>query len=218
MMAEGKETSRRTRVRISRAAATITLITGIPSFAPRPALAVDWNATDPGSSATSVNGLTDNYGQFTDESVIDDNADSSRGTCTYLGNGWVLTAQHVVEGSGGYGTLAPTSQIQVNVYGTNYTADAYQGFGSSDIMLVHLAGATSGPIVNLQGIERSQIYTGSAETGNLEQLGGFGYYGQLNSGTNGTNASFHRGFNIAFSDGGFIDVSADGNSRLVQGG
>jgi autotransporter-associated beta strand protein len=208
----------RTRGKIGSAVATVVLGMGVNTLAPRLALAVDWNGTDPGSSATSVDGLTGNYGQFTDESVIFNDGNSTRGTCTYLGNGWILTAQHVVEGSGGYGTLAPTSQIQVNVYGTYYTADSYQGFGSSDIMLVHLAGADSGPIVNLQGVERSQIYTGSSETGNLEQLGGFGYYGQLNSGTNGTDASFHRGFNIAYADGGFIDVSATGSSRLVQDG
>ncbi|HEY1684481.1 MAG TPA: autotransporter-associated beta strand repeat-containing protein [Tepidisphaeraceae bacterium] len=183
-----------------------------------PAWAVDWNGTDPGSSAISVNGLTDNYGQFTDESLITNYDNSTRGTATYLGNGWVLTAQHVVEGTGGYGTLAPANDIQVNVYGTNYIGDTYQTFGSSDIMLVHLAGATSGPITLLQGVERSQIYTGSSETGNLEQLGGFGYYGELNSGTNSTNVAFHRGFNIAFSDGGFIDVNADASSRLVQDG
>ncbi len=215
---EQNEASRRTRGKIGRAVATAVLGTGLANFAPQLASAVDWNGTDPGSSATSVNGLTDNYGQFTDESVIYNDDNSTRGTCIYLGNGWILTAQHVVEGSGGYGTLAPTSQIQVDVYGTYYTANSYQGFGSSDIMLVHLAGAGSGPIVNLQGVERSQIYTGSSETGNLEQLGGFGLYGQLNSGTSGTNASFHRGFNIAYADGGFIDVSADGSSRLVQDG
>jgi autotransporter-associated beta strand protein len=197
---------------------SIKIAAALVGLSPLSVRAVDWNGTDPGSSAISANGLTDNYGQFTDESVIDNNAISARGTATYLGNGWVLTAQHVVQGTGGYGTLAPASDIEVDVYGTYYTADSYQGFGSSDIMLVHLAGATSGPITNLIGVERSQIYTGSSESGNLEQLGGFGYYGELNSGTSGTNASFHRGFNIASASGGFINVSADGSSRLVQDG
>jgi hypothetical protein len=203
--------SRRVRGSVSSLKIAATLV-GLPPMA---AMGVDWNGTDPGSSAISANGLTDNYGQLTDESVIFNNAISARGTCTDIGNGWVLTAQHVVQGTGGYGTLAPASQIQVNIYGTYYTADAYQGFGSSDIMLVHLAGANSGTITNLIGVERSQIYTGSSETGNLEQLGGFGYYGPLNSGTNGTNISFHRGFNIANASGGFINVSANGSSRLV---
>ena len=212
------ESKRKARAKMRRAVGTAVLGIGFAARAPRPALAVDWNGTDPGDSATSVNGLTDNYGQFTDESVIYNYDNSTRGTATYLGNGWVLTAQHVVEGTGGYGTLAPASDIEVDVYGTYYSGEAYQTFGSSDIMLVQLSGATSGPITELQGVQESQVYTGSSETGNLEQLGGFGYYGELNSGTNGTNASFHRGFNIADADGGFIDVSADGSSRLVQDG
>src|SRR5580658_5879262 len=168
------EPRRAARARIGRAVAGATLGIASGVWTPRHAFAVDWNGTDPSASVISANGLTDNYGQFTDESVITNYFNSTRGTCTYLGNGWVLTAQHVVEGSGGYGTLAPASDIEVNVYGTNYTAEAYQGFGSSDIMLVQLAGATSGPIANLQGVQRSQIYSGSSETGNLEQLGGFG--------------------------------------------
>ncbi len=213
----GNATERRARARIARAVAA-TLGIGLAYKAPRAALAVDWNATDPGSSAISTTGLTDNYGQFTDESVIYNDYNSTRGTCTYLGDGWVLTAQHVVEGPSGYGSQAPASDIEVDVYGTYYAGEAYQTFGSSDIMLVQLAGATSGPITQLQGVQKTQIYTGSSETGNLEQLGGFGYYGELNSGTSGTNASFHRGFNIAQADGGFIDVSADGNPRLVQDG
>jgi fibronectin-binding autotransporter adhesin len=191
---------------------------GLASLAvPQKSWGIAWNATDPSSSAISNGGLTDNYGQFVDESIVTNTQQGEFGTGTYLGNGWLLTALHVVSGST-YGVLVPDSSIQVNVYGTIYTLDNYQTFGSSDIVLCHLAGYTSGPASNLVGVERSQIYTGSSETGNLEQLGGFGVNDQLNSGTYVNNETFHRGFNIAYSDGGFIDVNADGNSRLVQDG
>jgi hypothetical protein len=183
----------------------------------RTALGLAWNATDPGSSAISTNGLTDNYGQFVDESVVTNTQQGEFGTGTYLGNGWLLTALHVVSGST-YGVTVPGSSIQVNIYGQIYTVSNYVTFGSSDIVLCQLSGYTSGNVTNLPGVERSQIYTGSSETGNLEQLGGFGVNDQLNSGTDVNNQTFHRGFNIAFSDGGFIDVSANGSSRLVQDG
>ena len=185
--------------------------------APVKAWALAWNGTDPGSSAISTNGLTDNYGQFINESVVTNTQQGEFGTGTSLGNGWLLTALHVVSVST-YGITVPGSSIQVNILGTIYNVASYQTFGSSDIVLCQLAGATSGPVTTLPGVERAQIYTGSSETGHLEQLGGFGLHGLLNSGTSVNNETFHRGFNIASSDGGFIDVSANGSSRLVQDG
>jgi fibronectin-binding autotransporter adhesin len=202
---------------VRRAAVTAAIGLGFLLGTPRRSPGLAWNATDPGSSAISANGLTNNYGQFINESVVTNTQQGEFGTGTYLGNGWLLTALHVVSGST-YGVTVPGSSIQVNVYGSIYTLDNYQTFGSSDIVLCHLAGYTSGPAASLPGVERSQIYTGSAETGHLEQLGGFGLNGQLNSGTDVNNETFHRGFNSGNSDGGFIDVSANGSSRLVQDG
>ncbi len=179
--------------------------------------AVAWNGTDPGSSAISTTGLTDNYGQFVDESVVTNTAQGEYGTGTYLGNGWVLTALHVVS-TATYGVLEPGSAIHVNIFGTNYSVANYQTFGSSDIVLCQIAGFTSGTATTLPGVERSQIYTGSSENGHLEQLGGFGNHDVLNSGTAVNNQAFYRGFNVANASGGFINVSATGNSKLVQDG
>ncbi len=179
--------------------------------------AVAWNDTDPGSSALSATGLTDNYGQFVDESVVTNTAQGEYGTGTYLGNGWILTALHVVS-TATYGDLEPGSAIHVNIFGTNYTVANYQTFGSSDIVLCQVSGFTTGPATTLPGVERSQIYTGSSENGHLEQLGGFGNHDILNSGTAVNNQTFYRGFNVANASGGFINVSATGNSKLVQDG
>ncbi|MGA2440359.1 MAG: hypothetical protein ABSH08_05345 [Tepidisphaeraceae bacterium] len=50
--------------------AVTTAVLGLGGLTQRSALAVAWNGTDPSFSATSSGGLTDNYGQFTNESVI----------------------------------------------------------------------------------------------------------------------------------------------------
>src|ERR1043165_6465507 len=77
--------------------------------------AVSWNATDPTYSAVSVNGLTDMPTLFANSRVVNNGAISVRGTGTYLGDGWVLTAQHVIQGTGGYGTLPAASSITMGV-------------------------------------------------------------------------------------------------------
>ncbi|HUO10842.1 MAG TPA: LamG-like jellyroll fold domain-containing protein [Phycisphaerae bacterium] len=180
------------------------------------AAAVTWNGTDPGASAISLNGLTDNYDLLVNESVIYNGSNSTRGTATFLGNGWALTARHVIQNGSDYNTLANPNQITMDVFGTVYTGDQFVAFGSSDIALVHYANYTSGTMTNLPGVQRSQIYTGGSESGSLVQIGGFGYWGQL-GGTANTSASFHRAFNIA-SVSGSINIAANGNSRLVNDG
>jgi autotransporter-associated beta strand protein len=190
---------------------------GWSGWAGRSADGVAWNGTDPTASAVSANGLTDNYGQFTNECVVTNTQQGEFGTGTYLGNGWVLTALHVVSGST-YGVTVPGTSIQVNVYGTNYAVDNFYGWGSSDIQLIHLSGYTSGTAANLTGVERGQIYTGSSENGRLMQLGGFGVHDVLNSGTDVNNETFHRGFNLGVASGGVVTTYANGSSRLVQDG
>jgi autotransporter-associated beta strand protein len=204
-------------MRHSRTHTATLLFLAVAAASPLKSFAVAWNATDPGSSAISANGLTDNYGQFVDESVVTNTQQGEFGTGTYLGNGWLLTALHVVSGST-YGVTVPGSAMHINILGQTYTVANYQTFGSSDIVLCQLAGATSGNILKLPGVERAQINTGFSEAGHLEQLGGFGLNGQLNSGTSVNNETFHRGFNSGTPDGGFIDVSANGSARLVQDG
>jgi hypothetical protein len=194
---------------------TPLLIAAIAALSPASVVAVVWNGTDPGSSAVSTNGLTDNYGQLTDESVINNSSNSTRGTAGYLGNGWFLTARHVVQNGSDYNTIASDADISIDVYGTYYTSDSIVNFGSSDLALVHCTG--TGNISNLTGVERAQINTNYDENGRLVQVAGFGYYGQL-GGTEYTDASFHRAFNIAQANGGTITIPASGNARLVTDG
>src|SRR5580658_7078968 len=124
--------------------------------------AVSWNATVPADSAISTNGFQDQPTLFVDENVVNDTANSTRGTGTYLGDGWVLSAQHVITGSGNiYGTDASPSQITYTVdfggLSQTYTADTLAVNGSADISLIHLAGATSGLITTLPGVLDSAI-------------------------------------------------------------
>src|SRR5262245_20154732 len=67
--------------------------------------AIAWNATQPSFSATSANGLTDQPSLFINENIVNNQSNSTRGTGTYLGDGWVLTAQHVIQNGGTYGSL-----------------------------------------------------------------------------------------------------------------
>jgi autotransporter-associated beta strand protein len=194
--------------------AILSAVTALAAF-PGRGLAVIWNGTDPSSSATSSNGLTDDYGLFVDESVIYNYTNSTRGTSTYLGNGWVLTARHVVQNGSDYGTIASPGQIVLNVDGTNYTSDDIVNFGSSDLALAHFSGG--GAISYLPGVERSQINTNYDENGGLVQIGGYGLYGWI-GGSEHDDVSFHRAFNIAEANGGTINIQASGNSRLVQDG
>ena len=171
--------------------------------APRSVLGVAWNATVPTVSAVSTGGLNDNYGQFTNESVITNNDISARGTCTYLNNGWFITALHVVSTST-YGTLAPANDIVINVYGTNYTADNFVTWGSADVAMVHVSGYTSGTLPSLTGVEARQI----GPTGNgLCQIGGFGYWGPLGS-TMNSSVAFNRAFTVPSFSSPFIYTNA----------
>ena len=176
--------------------------------------AVTWNATDPSYSAVNVNGLTDNYGQFTNASYIQNNTESTRGTATYLKDGWFLTARHVVQNAGNYNDIAPPGQIYINVYGDSYYGDQIVEFGSADVALVHVGGYTSGQITTLPGVEKRQV----AGPGNgLAQIGGFGLWGPFGS-TPSSSVSFHRAFNTPSVSGAFLYLNANQNSRLVSDG
>jgi fibronectin-binding autotransporter adhesin len=211
---ELKRARRAARYRFAAAVAA-----GLASVAlPKDSLGVAWNGTEPSYSAVNANGLTDNYGQFTNESVITDYTDDDFGTCTYLGNGWFLTAQHVIENDGVYGTEAPGGSIAINVYGTTYNVDQYSGFGSADVMMVHVAGFTSNTITNLTGVESRQIPNTSDNGYGLVQVGGFGLNGELGS-TTVNNQTFHRGFNTPYSvSAPFLYLDTAANSRLVNDG
>src|SRR4051812_35456460 len=82
--------------------------------AARHASAVVWNGTDhPERGVTSSTGLTDQPGYFGNVAVVTNNFNSTRGTATYLGNGWIITARHVVQGTS-YSNLAPSGSMNFN--------------------------------------------------------------------------------------------------------
>ncbi len=193
---------------------TCALAAGL-TFAVSPkASAVLWNATDSSYSAVNTSGLTDNYGQFTNASYIYNGTASTRGTATYLKNGWFLTARHVVQNGGDYGQVAPAGQIQINIYGQNYYGDQIVEFGSADVALVHVGGYTSGQLTTLTGVEKRQV----AGPGNgLAQIGGFGLWGPFGSSPS-SSVSFHRAFNTPWVSGAYLNLNANQNSRLINDG
>jgi fibronectin-binding autotransporter adhesin len=181
----------------------------------------------PTYSAITTTPLSDALTLFINENVITNSSNSTRGTGTYLGDGWVLTAQHVIQNGSDYNTLAQPGQLTMSVSanGTShtYTADMVSTEGSPasgpDIAMIHLAGASSGPLAMLPGVLKSAIYTGGSEAGQLVQLGGYGWYGQLGSTTLSEDASFHRAFNVVSSlSGDKANVPANASSRLVNDG
>src|SRR5436190_12828833 len=92
-----------------------SMLTAIAAACAAPeALAVVWNGTDhPERGVTSSTGLTDNSGSFSNVAVINNAFNSTRGTATYLGNGWIITARHVVQGTD-YSNLAPSGSLSFN--------------------------------------------------------------------------------------------------------
>ena len=205
----------RRRVRLLGKHLTTCVLAAGMSFAMSPkASAVLWNATDSSYSAVNASGLTDNYGQFTNASYIYNGTASTRGTATYLKNGWFLTARHVVQNGGDYGQVAPAGQIQINIYGQNYYGDQIVEFGSADVALVHVGGYTSGQLTTLTGVEKRQV----AGPGNgLAQIGGFGLWGPFGSSPS-SSVSFHRAFNTPWVSGAFLNLNANQNSRLINDG
>jgi autotransporter-associated beta strand protein len=186
------------------------------------AWAIAWNGTNPLDSAVSTTGLQDKQTLFVDENLIFNSSNSTRGTATYLGNGWILTARHVIQNGSDYSTITSPGNItyQVSIGGVSqtYTADQLSTpDANSDIGLAHLTGTNSGPIATLPGVLQSQIYTGTGESGSLVQIGGYGYFGPLGT-TMQTSETFNRAFNIASISGSFVDISAVGSSTLVNNG
>ena len=163
---------------------------------------------------TSANGLTDQVGSFSNVAVVTNNFNSTRGTATYLGNGWIITARHVVQGSD-YSVLAPSGSMNFNGIAGALTVAVPD---SAEIGLVKLQ---TNPA--LTALPSTSIYTGSSEGNTIAQLGGFGYWGFVDTASPNTSAVFHRAYNVAFVSGSFVDIKLDGESRfstdgLLEGG
>ncbi len=178
--------------------------------ATRCSFAVVWNGTDhPERGVTSANGLTDQVGSFSNVAVVTNNFNSTRGTATYLGNGWIITARHVVQGAD-YSVLAPSGSMNFSGISGALTIAVPD---SAEIGLVKLQ---TNPA--LTALPSTSIYTGSSEGNTIAQLGGFGYWGFVDTPSPNTTAVFHRAYNIAFVSGSFVDIKLDGESRLSSNG
>jgi autotransporter-associated beta strand protein len=188
-----------------------TLLTSAAAtWAASHARAVVWNGTDhPERGVTSANGLTDQVGSFSNVAVVTNNFNSTRGTATYLANGWIITARHVVQGAN-YGVLAPSGSMSFNGISGALTIAVPD---SAEIGLVKLQ---TNPA--LSALPSTTIYTGSSEGNTIAQLGGFGYWGFIDTTGPNTSAVFHRAYNIAYVSGSFVDIKLDGESRLSTDG
>ncbi len=183
---------------------------------------MSWNATDSTFSATSTSGIEDKPTLWINTQSLFNYPQGFYGTGTYLGDGWFVSAEHIVTSP--YGTPdyegELTTTITVNGVSQTYGNDAVSLTpGSPDIGLVHMANWNTGPLATLPGVLGTQIYTGGSESGNLVQLGGYGEWGYLGSGLT-NNATFHRAFNVVngIDSGGNVSVVANPSTRLVNDG
>ncbi len=171
------------------------------SFAAR-SDAVFWN-NDPNAATfgvASATGLTDKPIWFANDYALYNDDNHTRGTAILLNSEWVLTVHHVVQSSAGYNPITTPNFISVFVDGIGgYFADQlFVPSDGSEIALVHLRGGVNGALNLVPNINSS-----FDENGRIVQIGGYGYWGTVNT-TNagGTNAgssnggaTFHRAYN-----------------------
>ena len=185
-----------------------------------PAFGIYWN-NDPAFGVASSTGLTDRTGWFQNTHVINNGSNGTRGTTTLLNPEWAITVRHVVQNGSNYSQIAAPNDISVNVLGTTYVADQiFTPDGVSEMALVHLRGVVANAL-DVTG----QINSSLDETGRFVEVGGYGYYGVINTtnvggtvpGTLNTGANFHRAYNVPWVPGQ-IQIIADGESSLASNG
>ncbi len=191
----------------------------VAALLPRPARAVYWN-NDPAPQfgVASATGLTDRVDWFANTHVINNQTNNTRGTTTLLNKEWAITVRHVVQNGGNYGAIAPANQVYVDVLGVRYYADQiFTPDGGTELALVHLRGGVNNAL-DATGI----IQTTGNEVGRYMHVGGYGYWGTINTtGVGGTQpgtasgaVSFHRAYNIATQSGDQLRVTANGEAAL----
>jgi autotransporter-associated beta strand protein len=206
--------------------ATLAIAACLAVAAPRPAVAVYWNA-DPAFGSSSTAGLTNRTQWFENVHVINNATNNTRGTVTLLDSQWALTVRHVVQNGGNYSAIAPAGQITVNVQGTTYAgSQIFTPDGGSEMALVRLAGNVPGVLPATQLLNNS-----FDEPGRILHIGGYGLWGTFNTtgaggtvaGTSNGSVSFHRAYNTGTIAGnGQIRIVANGesllsNNRLIEG-
>ncbi|HYO09379.1 MAG TPA: LamG-like jellyroll fold domain-containing protein [Tepidisphaeraceae bacterium] len=189
-----------------RRALALATAAGLCGWTARPTGAMVWNGPDhPERGATSTDGLTDRPGYFANVAIVNNSYNSTRGTATYLGNGWIITARHMVSGPG-YGTDAPASNL------------SFQGIPGS--LIVPVPNSAEIALIKLQSnpamtaLPSSVIYTGSGEGNALVQMGGYGLWGWIDTPSPSNVATFHRGYNVSWVNGAFVSTQTDGEQRL----
>ena len=171
-----------------------------------------WNGDRPDFGVVNPDGLRDKPGIFQNTHVFYDGY-GYRGTATYVANGWVLSARHLVQGPQGYGgPLTAPGHGWLDVGGTRHYTDRYVEIPDlADEVLMHVVGD-----VNLPELKRSVIYNGYNDFA-LVQMGGYGGHGYFNQDPN-FGVEFFRGYNTTFPDGGHLSTSTGGEDRLRQYG
>ena len=171
-----------------------------------------WNGDRPDLGVVNPDGLRDRPGIFQNTHVFYDGY-GYRGTATYVANGWVLSARHLVQGPQGYGgPLTAPGVGWLDVGGTRHYTDRYVEIPDlADEVLIHVVGD-----VNLPELKRSVIYNGYNDFA-LVQMGGYGGHGYFNQDPN-FGVEFFRGYNTTFPDGGHLSTSTGGEDRLRRYG
>ena len=207
---------------------TWTLIVAVGFAFPSAAHAVYWN--DDSNTAmfgvASASGLTDRpiWFSYNDYRIYND-ANSTRGTTILLNSEWALTVHHVIESAAGYNPI--TTPDKISVYDDNvggYFADQLFAYpDGSEIALVHLRGG----ITNALNLVPNIFTGGSGDLNRLVEIGGYGYYGIVQTtnaggtqaGTAGnSNAAFHRAFNTTqggVNGNGQLQISEDHDSTIA---
>ena len=185
---------------------------GVIASLAAPTHAIVWNGDRPDLGTVNPNGLRDRPGIFNNTHVFYDGY-GYRGTATYVANGWVLSARHLVQGPQGYGgPLTAPGVGWLDVAGTRHYTDRYVEIPDlADEVLMHVVGD-----VNLPELKRSSVYNGFNDFA-LVQMGGYGGHGYFNQNPN-FSVDFYRGYNTTFPDGGHLSTSTGGEDRLRQYG
>ena len=167
-------------------------------FSTQPASAVfwrhDWPTGDP-AWRTQRDGLMINVAR------VSNGETNTFGSGVLIGDGWLLTAEHVIDTSGG-GAATNPSNLTIRLpeyYGnTGLSASRIERHSSADIALVKL---TNTPIDQVHMVLNDRW----DEVGRTLEVGGFGRYGP--AGTQQGSGSYHRARNR-------VDSIQSGNSDI----